>query len=61
MELDLIFEQASRLLNLKKRDKNVAILALGSRPRQGVARLRAKKGSWESCHMLPGVQESVGE
>ncbi len=34
----------------------VATLALGSQPRQGVARLRAKRETWESLHMLPGVQ-----
>jgi hypothetical protein len=35
--------------------KVVAILTLGSQPRQGVARLRAKKEARESCRMLPGV------
>jgi hypothetical protein len=35
---------------------SVATLALGSRPRQGVARLRAKKETQESHHMLPGMQ-----
>jgi hypothetical protein len=34
----------------------VATLALGSRPRQGVARLRAKRETRESLHMLLGVQ-----
>jgi hypothetical protein len=34
----------------------VATLALGSQPRQGVARLRPKRETWESLHMLPGVQ-----
>jgi hypothetical protein len=38
----------------------VATLALGSQPRQGVARLRAKKGTRESLHMLPGVQRVWG-
>jgi len=33
---------------------------LGSQPRQGVARLQAKKGAQESCRMLPRVQESEG-
>jgi hypothetical protein len=35
----------------------VATLTLGSRPRQGVARLRGKKKIRESHHMLPGVQK----
>jgi len=35
----------------------VATLALGSQPRQGVARLRAKKKAKESCRMFPRVQE----
>jgi hypothetical protein len=38
----------------------VATLDLGSRPRQGVARLRAKKETWKSLHMLPGVQKLWG-
>jgi hypothetical protein len=36
----------------------VATLALGSRPRQGVARLRAKRETWESLHMFLGVQRA---
>jgi len=39
----------------------VATLALGSRPRQGLARLRAKKEAWGSHFMLPGVQKNVKE
>jgi hypothetical protein len=39
----------------------VATLALGSQPRQGVTRLRAKREAQESCRMLLGVQESVRE
>jgi hypothetical protein len=35
---------------------NVATLTLGSRPRQGVTRLQAKRETWESLHMLLGVQ-----
>jgi hypothetical protein len=38
----------------------VATLTLGSRPRQGVARLRAKKKTRESHHMLLGVQRMWG-
>jgi hypothetical protein len=33
----------------------VATLALGSRPKQRVARLQAKREPRESCQMLPGV------
>jgi hypothetical protein len=36
---------------------DVATLALGSRPMQGIARLRAKRKVWESHHMLPRVQK----
>jgi hypothetical protein len=36
--------------------KVVATLALGLQPRQGVARLQAKREARESCRMLPGVQ-----
>jgi hypothetical protein len=39
---------------------NVATLALGSRPRQRVARLRAKRETWESHHLLPRVQRVWG-
>jgi hypothetical protein len=39
----------------------VATLALGSRPRQGFARLQAKKEARESHFMLPRVQKSVRE
>jgi hypothetical protein len=48
------------LLNLlnepikEKKSKYVTTLALGSQPRQGLTRLRAKKGS-------PGVKENVRE
>jgi hypothetical protein len=41
--------------------ESITTLALGSRPREGVARLRAKKEAQESSRMLPGVQESVRE
>jgi hypothetical protein len=37
----------------------VATLALGSRPKQGLAKLRAKKEARKSCRMLSGVQKSV--
>jgi hypothetical protein len=39
---------------------NVATLTLGSRPRQGVGRWRAKRKTRESHHMLPGVQTVWG-
>jgi hypothetical protein len=39
----------------------VATLALGLRPKQGVAKLQAKKEAQQSCRMLPGFQESVKE
>jgi hypothetical protein len=35
---------------------NVVTLILGSRPRQGDARLQANREAWESPHMLSGVQ-----
>ncbi len=38
----------------------VATLALDSRPRQGVARLRAKRETQEALHMLLGVQKVWG-
>jgi hypothetical protein len=41
--------------------KHVVTLALGLRPKQGLARVRAKKKAQESHFMLPGVQESVRE
>jgi hypothetical protein len=39
----------------------IATLALGSRPRQGLPRVHAKREAWESHFMLPGVQKSVRE
>jgi hypothetical protein len=33
----------------------VTTLTLGSHPRQGLARLRAKREAWESHRMLPGM------
>jgi hypothetical protein len=41
--------------------KIVATLALGSQPRQGFAKVRAKYEAWESHFMFPGVQKSVRE
>jgi len=40
---------------------SVATLTQGLQPRQGVARLRAKREAQESCYILPGVQERVRE
>jgi hypothetical protein len=36
--------------------KSVVTLALGSRPRQGVTRLRVKRKTQKSHHMFPRVQ-----
>jgi hypothetical protein len=38
----------------------VVTLALDLRPRQRLARLRAKREAWESHHMFPGVQRMWG-
>jgi hypothetical protein len=35
----------------------VATLAFDTQPRQGLARLRAKRETQKSHHMLPGVQK----
>jgi hypothetical protein len=43
------------------RMKDVATLALGSRPRPRLARVQAKREARESHLMLPGVQKSVRE
>jgi hypothetical protein len=40
---------------------DVATLALGLQPRQGLARVQAKRETWELHFMLPGVQKSVRE
>jgi hypothetical protein len=40
---------------------NVTTLVLGSRPRQRVARLRAKRKTQESHHMLPRMQRVWGD
>jgi hypothetical protein len=42
-----------------KCNATVVTLALGLRPKQGLAKLRAKKETRKSCHMLLGVQENV--
>jgi hypothetical protein len=41
--------------------KDVATLALGSRPRRKLAKVWAKNEAWESYFMLPGMWESVRE
>ncbi len=46
---------------LKFMTPNVITLALGLQPRQGLARLRAKKEVRESHQMLLGMQKSVRE
>jgi hypothetical protein len=38
----------------------VVTLTLGSQPRQGVTRVRVKKETWESHHILPGMQRVWG-
>jgi hypothetical protein len=40
---------------------SVAALALGSRPKQGLAKARVKREAQESYFMLLGVQESARE
>jgi hypothetical protein len=44
-------------MNVK--NQRVTTLTLGSRPKQGLARVRAKREAWESHLMLLGVQKSV--
>jgi len=39
----------------------IATLALGSRPKSGLARVWAKREAQESHFMVPGVQKSVRE
>jgi hypothetical protein len=39
----------------------IATLALGSQPRQGLVRVRAKREAREAHFMFPGVQKSVRE
>jgi hypothetical protein len=54
--MDTILQQEA---NFNKDDVATLVittLTLGSRPRQRVARLWAKKETWESLHILPGVQ-----
>jgi hypothetical protein len=50
-----------RMTHEELKELNVATLALGSWPRQGVARLRAKRKTHESHHMLLGMPKSVRE
>jgi hypothetical protein len=42
-------------------DNYVTTLPLGSWPKQGLAKVRAKNEAWESHFMLPKVYESVRE
>jgi hypothetical protein len=46
--------------NFKKK-KHVATLALGSQPKQGLARMQDKKEAHDTHLILSGVQESVRE
>jgi len=57
----LILKGIFHLVLFMSKILNVATLALGLQPKQGLPRLRAKKKAWESCRMLPGVQENVRE
>jgi hypothetical protein len=45
----------------KSNNMIITTLALGSWPKQRVARLQAKRKTWESHHMLLGVPKSVRE
>jgi len=44
-----------------RHSSSIVTLALGSQPRQGLARVQAKKEVWESHLMLLRVEESVKE
>ncbi len=55
-------DQLRKKINKKKAKlRSVATLALGSQPRQGLAKVWAKCEGWESHFMLPRVWESVRE
>ncbi len=54
-------EHGNIVLFKAKVGSNVMALALGSRPMQGLARMRAKREDQESHLMLPGVQKNVRE
>jgi hypothetical protein len=47
--------------NVEKKRRFVATLALGLWPREGLARVWAKREAWESHFFLPGMQNSVRE
>jgi hypothetical protein len=49
------------ITTIKQLKQDVATLALGSRPTQGLAKVQAKREIRESHFMLPKVQESVKE
>jgi len=49
------------MLFIDNESSNVATLALGSRPKQGFAKVWTKNETHESHFMFPGVQESVRE
>ncbi len=63
IDLVLVNMKNASLLNFKelKGKTNVATLALGLRPRQGLAKVRAKNEARESHFMLSRVWESVRE
>ncbi len=59
--ITLVSKNHLLILFLLAVNRYVVTLALGSRPRQGLARVRAKREARESHLMLPGVQKSVRE
>jgi hypothetical protein len=59
-ELFIVFyKKFDNILNTIKTFTYVATLTLGLRPKQGLARARAKREAQESHFMLPRVWENV--
>jgi hypothetical protein len=56
----MVHEQFMRY-NIFRYYKFVVVLTLGSQPKQGLTRMRAKREARESHLMLPGMQKSVRE
>jgi hypothetical protein len=59
--LKLTFKSIKELESVSQSVIIVATLTLGSRPKQRLTRLRAKREAQESCRMLLRVQKSVRE
>jgi hypothetical protein len=59
MDVLVVFHAPSRDSKNLQYITFVATLALGLQPRHRVVGLQAKREAQESCHMLPGMQESV--